>query len=384
MNTLFYFGVVENALNRVFSTTLFYSQQIKQIKENILLLNSLISTLENNNAKRINKQVRRNRENFLTNEEELTFYKNALKTERLKAKIIHDKRTEFQSFLYDNSSRFLSRFIGEKKERAEKFFIVREQDKNAYNLLDDRYLLTKADEELKIKELYHRRVISKTEYRNATRRKIYSENLTERLNIWRTHKLNRTSHKKYMLSSKKSNMGKYEYSEEFKRLIKIKKYAHTLEQNTTQTIRAEIIKKIKAERRIKAESREEREQRGREAEREQNRAEGERFQKKQRLITFTKEAEERAEERARAEENRTRAEESREREATPETPLLKQAEREAEQSRFKATQKADLIAFKGTNEEADIFTLTEEKILYFALRIGQEAEAEIKADYLGE
>jgi len=82
-----------------------------------------------------------------------------------------------------------------------------DNDKNEYITIDKRQTLEKNNISLFIKKSWIKGTISKTEYRNFTRRKIQSQNITERIHAYITHNVLKLSHKKqysYLSQSFKS------------------------------------------------------------------------------------------------------------------------------------------------------------------------------------
>jgi hypothetical protein len=416
MNKLFSFGLIEEAVNRCYSINLFYSSQIRETKEQINNILEII-TFTKETEKAQNKAVRRNRETFFLIEEDLKKYREALKIEQIKLNILNTKRNEFRAFIYTDKTKFYKTYLEEKQRRNNnKSPIIREQDNNIYYAIDSRFKLTRSDLNLKIRELFLTKKISKTEYKKATKGQlkkdasgkerrifIYSQNLKERIYLWRKTRLQKIGHKKHTL--KKKTLYLLEYDNKRRILTKVKLYKDDLLLSGFD-LEAEIKTKIQAEKNIRGETHAEakakriinaEERRNAEA---THQAKAKPFyfrteaEARARAERTEAEAEHQAEAEARAEAERTEAThqaeaESREAEAEQRARRNRGSKkpRKAERQKIKAEQKpkatplnfyVDFTAFKplikADNSEADIFQRTEAEYIQIAIKTGINAE----------
>ena len=155
-------------------------------------------------------------------------------------------KNKLYSSIYDKSKPYLKNYLQILEEKSRRLYIATEKDTSEYITIDKRQNISKADINLFLKKLLLKGLISKNEYRKATKYKTYSENVRERVYFF-FHTINKTGHKKHTLSNNKSNRAKYEYHADFKRLIKFRSFAIHFKQSF---INKEIRHKISHEKRL--------------------------------------------------------------------------------------------------------------------------------------
>lgn len=274
---LFLLRETERDFYNSLSVSLLLSSEIKRIKEDI---NFIKSILEQQNA------TPESEESFFNQaEQQINKYQNALILNNQKINTLYSLKRKLNNSLYDKSKPYLKNFKRFLEDKQKRLYVKTEQDTSVYITIDKRQNLSKADINLFVKRLYLKGVISKNEYRKAIKYSVLNHAVRQRLKYLRVFALigviegvnlehyahalkkadisetireriyfylrtiNKTGHKKHTLSNNKRNRAKYEYSEEFKRLIKFRLYAHHLKESF---IIEEIKHKIKQEKRLYA------------------------------------------------------------------------------------------------------------------------------------
>lgn len=239
MNETNFLLTLESDYNNSLSNSLFLSSKIRTLnKESEFIKNVLLNT---------NTSINSESEFFNSVNEQIALYENALKINNHNLTILQSQKNKQQNFLYDKSKGYLKTFLNLRNEKDKRLFIGVEKDNNVYITIDKRQNITKSDLSLFLRKLYLKGIINKNEYRKAIKHNVLSENVRNRLNLYLSHVLAKTSHKKHLLSNNRANRYKYEFNPISKCLIKFRSFAPYFEEDF---INKEILNKIKAENQI--------------------------------------------------------------------------------------------------------------------------------------